>query len=117
MTGMDRRSLMTAAGARAQPVPVLFDTDIGTDIDDAYALALILRSPEIELLGVTTVSSDAVARARLAASTACAMPLVFAATAAHAADLDQTQSEFTVTSTKTILAAREQSPAVRHLIV
>jgi purine nucleosidase len=60
-------ALMTAAGARAQPVPVLFDTDIGTDIDDAYALALILRSPEIELLGVTTVSGDAVARARLAA--------------------------------------------------
>jgi inosine-uridine nucleoside N-ribohydrolase len=51
----------------AQPVPVLFDTDIGTDIDDAYALALILRSPELELLGVTTVSGDAVARARLAA--------------------------------------------------
>ena len=46
---------------------MLFDTDIGTDIDDAYALALILRSPELELLGVTTVSGDAVARARLAA--------------------------------------------------
>ena len=60
-------ALLTAAGAAAQRVPVLFDTDIGTDIDDAYALALILRSPEIELLGVTTVSGDAVARARLAA--------------------------------------------------
>jgi purine nucleosidase len=56
-----------AIGAGAQRVPVLFDTDIGTDIDDAYALALILRSPELELLGVTTVSGDAVARARLAA--------------------------------------------------
>ena len=53
--------------AAAQPIPILFDTDIGTDIDDAYALALILRSPEVELLGVTTVSGDAVARARLAA--------------------------------------------------
>lgn len=51
----------------AAPVPVLFDTDIGTDIDDAYALAQVVRSPELELLGVTTVSSDAVARARLAA--------------------------------------------------
>jgi purine nucleosidase len=59
--------LATAAGVGAQKVPVLFDTDIGTDVDDAYALALILRSPEIELLGVTTVSGDAVARARLAA--------------------------------------------------
>ncbi|HWA24929.1 MAG TPA: nucleoside hydrolase [Lacunisphaera sp.] len=51
----------------AEPVPVLFDTDIGTDIDDAYALAQIVRSPELKLLGVTTVSGDAVARARLAA--------------------------------------------------
>jgi hypothetical protein len=53
--------------ATAQSIPILFDTDIGTDIDDAYAPALILRSPELELLGVTTVSGAAVARARLAA--------------------------------------------------
>ena len=51
----------------AAPLPVLLDTDIGTDIDDAYALAQVIRSPELELLGVTTVSGDAVARARLAA--------------------------------------------------
>jgi purine nucleosidase len=56
-----------AASQPARPTPILFDTDIGTDIDDAYALALILRSPELELVGVTTVSGDAVARARLAA--------------------------------------------------
>jgi purine nucleosidase len=47
--------------------PVIFDTDIGTDIDDAYALAALIHRPELELIGVTTVSSDAVARARLAA--------------------------------------------------
>jgi inosine-uridine nucleoside N-ribohydrolase len=47
--------------------PVIFDTDIGTDIDDAYALAALIDRPEIELIGVTTVSSDAAARARLAA--------------------------------------------------
>ena len=52
---------------RWDPAPVIFDTDIGTDIDDAYALALVLKSPELKLLGVTTVSGDAVARARLAA--------------------------------------------------
>jgi inosine-uridine nucleoside N-ribohydrolase len=51
----------------AAPVPVIFDTDIGTDIDDAYALAQLLGSPELKLVGVTTVSGDAVARARLAA--------------------------------------------------
>src|SRR5262245_47535135 len=59
-------SAMSAAAAD-KPVPVIFDTDIGTDIDDAYALAALLKRADLELLGVTTVSSDAVARARLAA--------------------------------------------------
>ena len=51
----------------AAQTPVIFDTDIGTDIDDAYALAALIHRPELQVLGVTTVSSDAVARARLAA--------------------------------------------------
>jgi purine nucleosidase len=58
---------LAVAGYAASPIPVILDTDIGTDIDDAYALAQVLRSPELDLLGVTTVSGDAVARARLAA--------------------------------------------------
>lgn len=45
---------------------VLLDTDIGDDIDDALALALVLRSPEIDLIGVTTVFGDTRLRARLA---------------------------------------------------
>jgi len=57
--------LLVAPFANAEPV--IFDTDIGTDIDDAYALVALIQRPELELLGVTTVSSDAVARARLAA--------------------------------------------------
>src|SRR5512134_471098 len=56
-----------AAVAQAAPAPVIFDTDIGTDIDDAYALAALLQRTDLQLLGVTTVSSDAAARARLAA--------------------------------------------------
>jgi len=55
-----------AADAPAK-IPVILDTDIGTDIDDAFALALIISSPEFELLGVTTVSGDTAARARIAA--------------------------------------------------
>lgn len=47
-------------------LPILFDTDIGTDIDDAYALALILCAPELELQGVTVVNNDTQARAKLA---------------------------------------------------
>lgn len=56
-----------AIAGEAKPIPVILDTDIGGDIDDAYALAQVLHSPELKLLGVTTVSGDAVARARLAA--------------------------------------------------
>jgi len=55
------------AAAPAKKIPILLDTDIGTDIDDAFAVALIARSPELDLLGVTTVSGDTEARARLAA--------------------------------------------------
>lgn len=64
--GLCTAALATPA-AGADRVPVIFDTDIGTDIDDAYALAALLARPDLELLGVTTVSSDAAARARLAA--------------------------------------------------
>jgi len=54
-------------GVAPVPIPILLDTDIGTDIDDAFALALVLRSSEFDLVGVTTVSGDTQARARLAA--------------------------------------------------
>ncbi len=56
-----------AAAASPSKIPILLDTDIGTDIDDAFALALVLESPELDLLGLTTVSGDTHARARLAA--------------------------------------------------
>jgi len=46
---------------------VFVDTDIGDDIDDALALAVIMNSPEIALLGVSTVFGDTVQRARLTA--------------------------------------------------
>ena len=58
---------LCAAADTPAKIPVILDTDIGTDIDDAFALALIIDSPEFELLGVTTVSGDTEARARIAA--------------------------------------------------
>src|SRR6516225_5901557 len=61
------RPLCPMSAQVAPKVPILLDTDIGTDIDDAFALALILASPELDLLGVTTVAGDTRARARLAA--------------------------------------------------
>ena len=47
---------------------VLFDTDIGSDIDDAVALAYLLSQPECDLLGITTVSGEPVKRAQLASA-------------------------------------------------
>jgi purine nucleosidase len=47
-------------------LPFILDTDIGTDVDDALALAFAVRHPQLELRAVTTVSGDAVRRARIA---------------------------------------------------
>jgi purine nucleosidase len=47
------------------PQKVIIDTDIGDDIDDAFALALALRSPELQILGVTTTFGDTGERAKL----------------------------------------------------
>lgn len=48
------------------PLDIILDTDIGTDVDDALALAFALRHREIELRAVTTVSGDTARRARIA---------------------------------------------------
>jgi purine nucleosidase len=56
----------TAARADAK-IKVIFDTDIGDDIDDVFALALLVSEPNVELLGVTTAWGDTALRARLTA--------------------------------------------------
>jgi purine nucleosidase len=52
-------------GAEGQPQLAILDTDIGDDIDDAFALALALRSPELKILGIMTAFGDTELRARL----------------------------------------------------
>ena len=47
-------------------IKIILDTDIGTDIDDALALAYLLMKPECELMGITTVTGEAKTRAKLA---------------------------------------------------
>jgi len=54
------------SAAPLAPQKVILDTDIGDDIDDAFALALALRSPELQILGVTTTFGDTELRAKLA---------------------------------------------------
>ncbi|MDR3793164.1 MAG: nucleoside hydrolase [Terracidiphilus sp.] len=44
---------------------VVLDTDIGDDIDDAFALGLLIQSPEVKLLGVTTAYGQTPLRAQL----------------------------------------------------
>ena len=44
---------------------VIIDSDIGDDVDDAFALGLALRSPELQILGITTTFGDTELRAKL----------------------------------------------------
>jgi purine nucleosidase len=45
---------------------VILDTDIGTDVDDALALAVLLGSKDVDLMGITTVYGDVRLRSQIA---------------------------------------------------
>ena len=47
------------------PQKIIIDTDIGDDVDDAFAVALALRSPELQILGMSTNFGDTETRAKL----------------------------------------------------
>lgn len=47
---------------------VLLDTDIGTDIDDAVALAYLLSQERCDLMGITTVTGEPQRRAEMASA-------------------------------------------------
>lgn len=53
--------------AQALPVPVILDTDIGDDIDDTWALCMLLGSPEVDLKLIVTASDDTPVKTRLVA--------------------------------------------------
>jgi purine nucleosidase len=57
--------LRSVAGWAQTREKVIIDTDIGDDVDDAFALALAVQSPELEILGVSTTFRDTELRARL----------------------------------------------------
>jgi purine nucleosidase len=54
------------ASAQQARMKVVLDTDIGTDIDDGWALGYALKSPSFQLLGVTVTDADTPQRGRLA---------------------------------------------------
>lgn len=55
----------SAQAASVQPEKIIIDTDIGDDIDDAFAVALALRSKEVQILGISTTFGDTALRATL----------------------------------------------------
>jgi purine nucleosidase len=55
-----------ASWAQAAREKVIIDTDIGDDVDDAFALALAVKSPEFEIMGVSTTFGETELRAKLA---------------------------------------------------
>ncbi len=44
---------------------IIIDTDIGDDVDDAFAVALALRSSELEIVGISATFGDTETRAKL----------------------------------------------------
>lgn len=48
-------------------IPVILDTDIGSDIDDTWALAMMLKSPELDVKLVVSDTGDTDYRARIIA--------------------------------------------------
>ena len=48
-TTLSLSGLAQTPATPAKPIPVILDTDIGDDIDDTWALGLLLKSPELDL--------------------------------------------------------------------
>lgn len=46
-------------------IPVILDTDLGADIDDHWAILMLLNSPELDIRLITVGSGDTAYRARL----------------------------------------------------
>jgi len=64
---------LAMAGMAAPPVPVILDTDLGDDIDDTWALAALLATPEIDLKLITTAFDNTPKKTALVAKILQAM--------------------------------------------
>ena len=52
-----------------EKLPVILDTDIGSDIDDTWALGFLLRCPELDLKIVVVSTGDTDYRAKFGGQT------------------------------------------------
>jgi inosine-uridine nucleoside N-ribohydrolase len=59
--------LMMSAAPTGAAMPVVLDTDLGDDIDDTWALAMLLGCPELDLKLIVTAAHDTPAKTRLVA--------------------------------------------------
>ena len=50
-----------------RPIPIILDTDIGQDIDDTWAIAMMLRCPELDVKLIVSDTGDTEYRARIVA--------------------------------------------------
>ena len=66
MTGLFAAAYLSFM-AHAAPVHVILDTDLGDDIDDTWALAMLLGSPDVKLDLIVTASDDTPTKTRLVA--------------------------------------------------
>ena len=60
-------SCATSSGSSGQKIPVIFDTDICDDIDDTWALAMLIQSPEFDVKLVTTAVGNTKSKAKTVA--------------------------------------------------
>jgi len=60
-------SCATSGGSSGRKIPVIFDTDICDDIDDTWALALLLQSPEFDVKLITTEVGNTQSKAKTVA--------------------------------------------------
>ena len=60
-------SILAVVPPHAGPVPVILDTDVGDDIDDTWALAMLLGCPQVDLKLIVTSSDDTETKTRLVA--------------------------------------------------
>ena len=65
LTGVCSRAQSRAPKASPGSEKIIIDTDIGDDIDDAFAVALALRSSELKILAFSTTFGDTATRAKL----------------------------------------------------
>jgi inosine-uridine nucleoside N-ribohydrolase len=59
--------MMSTPYLSQHPIPVILDTDIGDDMDDTWALAMLLGCPQLDLKLITLAADDTPAKTRLVA--------------------------------------------------